>query len=92
MKKIGLCLATVMLLMGMNGCKDRAGSEGPLPVLDFRADIQDQEVALQDLGKVRYFRLHTPGDVLLGIRVPASRAQRRQEHHPSGWQQSRRRI
>lgn len=66
MKKIGLCLATVMLLMGMNGCKDRAGSEGPLPVLDFRADIPDQEVALQDLGKVRYFRLHTPGDVLLG--------------------------
>ena len=42
MKKIGLCLATVMLLMGMNGCKDRAGSEGPLPVLDFRADIPDQ--------------------------------------------------
>lgn len=63
MKKIGLCLATVMLLMGMNGCKDRAGSEGPLPVLDFRADIPNQEVALQDLGKVRYFRLHTPGDL-----------------------------
>ena len=42
------------------------GSEGPLPVLDFRADIPDQEVALQDLGKMRYFRLHTPGDVLLG--------------------------
>ena len=58
MKKIGLCLATVMLLMGMNGCKDRVGSEGPLPVLDFRADIPDQEVALQDLGKMRFVCIH----------------------------------
>ena len=66
MKKIWLCLAVVALLPGLNGCRGKAGSEGPLPVLDFRADIPKKDVALQELGKVRYFRLQTPENVLLG--------------------------
>lgn len=37
-----------------------------MPVLDFRTDIPAKEVALQDIGKVRYFRLQTPEKVLLG--------------------------
>ena len=66
MKRICLCAVTVMLVVGLNGCKNGAKNEGPLPVLDFRADIPDREAALQDLGKVRYFRLQTPENVLLG--------------------------
>ena len=66
MKRICLCAVTVMLVVGLNGCKNGAKNEGPLPVLDFRADIPDREAVLQDLGKVRYFRLQTPENVLLG--------------------------
>lgn len=66
MKRICLCAVAVMLVVGLNGCKNGVKNEGPLPVLDFRADIPDREAALQDLGKVRYFRLQTPENVLLG--------------------------
>lgn len=66
MKRICLCAVAVMLVVGLNGCKNGVKNEGPLPVLDFRADIPDREAVLQDLGKVRYFRLQTPENVLLG--------------------------
>lgn len=66
MKKIWVCAALMAMLGGLNGCKESAGKEGELPVLDFRTDIPAKEVALQDIGKVRYFRLQTPEKVLLG--------------------------
>lgn len=51
MKKIWLCLAVVALLPGLNGCRGKAGSEGPLPVLDFRADIPKRMLPCRNWGK-----------------------------------------
>lgn len=69
MKRLGLCSVLVLLLLGLNGCKDHAGNKGPLPVLDLQTDRPEKDAALQDLGKVRYFRLQTPDSVLLGDRM-----------------------
>lgn len=69
MKRLGLCSVLVLLLLGLNGCKDHAGNKGPLPVLDLQTDRPEKDAALQDLGKVRYFRLQTPESVLLGDRM-----------------------
>lgn len=66
MKKIFIPLVAFLMLLGLHACKEKEVGEGPLPVLDFRLDIPGKEVAVQNLGKVRYFRLHTPDSILLG--------------------------
>lgn len=68
MNKIDLFLSVFVLLCGLNSCsgKSENKNEAPLPVLDFRKDIPEKTLAMQDLGKVRYVRFNTSDSVLLG--------------------------
>lgn len=54
MRNIFILLPTILLLCTLGACKKNSGVEEALPVLDFRQDIPEKEVTLQDIGDVRY--------------------------------------
>ena len=66
MRNIFILLPTILLLCTLGACKKNSGVEEALPVLDFRQDIPEKEVTLQDIGNVRYIRFHTSDSILLG--------------------------